>query len=384
MVELDPEFCPNLSELETEVTKHFEEGAERAENVITGWHTPLSIFRPPTELLPKNAEAWSQDWAHRHLQAYVLDSIASTVSVDPATQDKLSNQTLEDLASRIGSPDYFHAYCISRMLDPKRILDLAHDYLESSAATFRQQSESFLGSEFGTFHEDSIQDHLTAAVTQRASDYPHERTVHQVNRVIHELGLKALVDNSRESAINLTVNVPHPESRTSKLFLARSKGIEAYRGALHALGHSVFSVVAPKIEDDLGVNIAATETIAFQAQHVALDGAPPEAADFLRFLHLYQSRLYAVRTLHESIRLENRSPELESLQDLGSEHLGLSEIRPHQFRPKLVAVDFLIAFSEYFRQGEIPPDWSQILDLAQKTTNTAITDNISLKNNQNH
>lgn len=381
MVELDSEFCPNISELETEVAKHFEEGTSRAEGVITGWPKPPSTFRPPTELLPNNAEGWSQDWTHRHLQAYVFDSVASTVSVGPATQDKLSSQTLEDLASSIGSSDYFHAYCVSRMLDPRRVLDLAHDYLESSAAAFRQQSTSFLGSEFGTFSEDSIQDRLTAAVTQRVGDYPHERTVHQVDTVIHELGLTALVDNSRESTIDLTVNVPHPESRTSKLFLARSRGIEGYRGALHALGHSVFSVVAPRIEDDLGVNIAATETIAFQAQHAALDGAPSETADFLRFLHLYQSRLYAVRTIHESIRLENRSPEFESLQDLGREHLGLPEIRPHQFRPKLVAVDFLIAFSEYFRQGEIPPDWSEILNLAQETTNTSITNNISLKTN---
>lgn len=162
-------------------------------------------------------------------------------------------------------------------------------------------------------------------------------------------------------------------------YLARSRGIEAYRGALHALGHSVFSVVAPRIEDNLGVNIAATETIAFQAQHVALEGAPSDVADFLRFLHLYQSRLYAVRTIHESVRLENRNPELGSLQDLGREHLGLSEIRPHQFRPKLVAVDFLIAFSEYFRQGEISPDWSEILNLAQNTTNALITDNVTLK-----
>lgn len=382
MVELDPEFCPNISELETEVTKHFEDGASRAEDVITGWRKSPSMFRPPTELLPKNAEEWSQDWTHRHLQAYVLDSIASTVSVGPATQDKLSSQTLENLASSVGSPDYFHAYCTSRMLDPKRVLNLAHNYLDSSAATFRQQSESFLGSKFGTFHEDLIQDRLTSAVTHRASDYPHERTVHQVDKVIHELGLKALVDNSRESTINLTVNVPHPESRTSSLFLARSRGIEAYRGALHALGHSVFSVVAPRIEDDLGVNIAATETIAFQAQHIALDGAPSDSAEFLRFLHLYQSRLYAVRTIHESIRLENRSPELEPLQDLGREHLGLAKIRPHQFRPKLVAVDFLIAFSEYFRQGEIPPDWSEILNLAQKTSNTSITNNILLKTDQ--
>lgn len=384
MVELSSEFCPNISELETEVTEHYVEGASRAESVITGGRMPSSNFRPPTELLPKEAEGWSQDWTHRHLQAYVLDSIASTVSVGPATQDKLSNQTLEDLASSVGSPDYFRAYCVSRMLDPKRVLDLANDYLESSAATYRQQSEAFLEGEFGTFHEGSIQDRLTAAVTQKADNYPHERTVHQVDRVIHELGLRALVDSSRESAINLTVNVPHPESRTSKLFLARSRGIEAYRGALHALGHAVFSVVAPRIEDDLGVNIAATETIAFQAQHLALDNAPSDTADFLRFLHLYQSRLYAVRTIHESIRLENRSPELEALQGLGREHLGLSEIRPHQFRPKLVAVDFLIAFSEYFRQGEVPPNWSEILDLAHKTTNTSITDNISLRTDQNH
>lgn len=218
MVKLDPEFCPNTSELETEVAKHFEEGASRAEGVVTGLPRPPSIFKPPTKLLPKDAGGWSQDWTHRHLQAYVFDSVASTVSVGPATQDKLSSQTLEDLASSIGSPDYFHAYCASRMLDPRLVLDLAHDYLESSAAAFRQQSVSFLGSEFGTFNEDLIQDRLTAAVTQKASDYPHERTVHQVDRVIHELGLTALVDNSRESAINLTVNVPHPESHTSRLF----------------------------------------------------------------------------------------------------------------------------------------------------------------------
>ena len=55
MVELDPEFCPNLSELETEVTKHFEDGAGRAEGVITGGHTPPSMFKPPTGLLHNNA-----------------------------------------------------------------------------------------------------------------------------------------------------------------------------------------------------------------------------------------------------------------------------------------------------------------------------------------
>ncbi len=381
MVELGPEFCPNANELAENVTRHFEEGANRAECVITGRRVLSADFKPPTNLMPKGTEEWENDWSSRHLQAYVFDSIASTIQPGPPTQDKLNAQTLENLTDTLGSPDYFHAYCVSRMLDPQRVLRLANDYLEDSAASYHKQSKAMLGDEFGSFHEEQFQERLTAAVTQDANKYPHERTTGEVERVIRDLGLMALVDSSRESAIDLTVNVPHPESRTSRLFLARSKGIEAYRGALHALGHAVFSVMAPRVEDNLGVNIAATETIAFQAQHVALDGAPSDTAEFLRFLHLYQSRLYAVRAIHESIRLENRSPELETLQDLGREHLGLVEIRPHQFRPKLVAVDFLIAFSEYFRQGELSPDWSEVLELAQNTTNIKITKDISLKTN---
>lgn len=368
-----------MVELETHVFNHFEDGASRAENYITGWHEPPSKFSPPTEILPRNVGDWSQDWAHRQLQAYVFDSVASTTSVGSALPDRLGNQTLEALTATTGSPDYFHAYCTSRMLDPKRVLDLAHDYLESSAAIFYQQSKLLLGGNFGELHEDAIQDRLTAAVTQRASDYPHERTVHQVRNIIHDLGLVALIDDSRESAINLTANVAHPAYRTSGLFLARARGIEAYRGALHALGHAVFSVVAPEIKDDLGVNIAATESIAFQAQHIALNGASSDTSAFLRFLHLYQSRLYAVRTIHEAARLESRNPEIESLQKLGREHLGLTHIKPHQFRPKLVAVDFLIAFSEYYHRGELPPDWPEVFDLAQKTSNTKIADTFSLK-----
>lgn len=377
MVKLKSKLYRDLSNLEKDVLQHFKDGANRAEFFVAKKVTIGGGFEPPTQLLPKNSQSWSQDWIQRHFQAYVFDSIASTVRVGTASKDKLNNHTLQYLTTNLDCQDYFHAYCVSRMLDPKLILNLAYNFLENSAKEYRTQSEAILQLEFGKFSEQLIRDRLSATVIRDAHEYSHGRTLEEVNMVISELGLKDSIDNLQESAINLTVNISHPNEGVSKLFLDRSYGLEAYRGALHALGHAIFGVVSPRIEDNLGVNIAATEVIAFQAQDLALNHTPDDIAEFLRFLHLYQSRLYAVRTIHESVRLKKCNTEVDLLLELGHEHLGLLDIKPHHFRPKLVAVDFLVAFSEYFNQ-EQPRDWFGIIDNAKSISNVSITHAVSL------
>ena len=377
--QIKPELNPDSSEFLSAIDRHYEEGVQRAEAFICGLNQPPGVFMPPIELLPKREVGWSSDWRVRQLQAYVFDSVASTIPIGPADYSKLSDKTLELLCSATGRPDYFQAYCESRMISPISVLDLAHTYLDESASNFRRLYIAIFGRSFGDIDEDLVQEMLTSAVIQNAHDYPHEKTLQEIDDTVRELELDEKIDSSRKSQINLTVNVAHPSLRQSRLFLAPARGIEAYRGAMHALGHSVFSVVAPDIIDDYGVNISATESVAFQAQHLALDGATPEVADFLRFLHLYQSRLYAVRTIHEACRLDSRAPEHHMLQDLGGVHLGLSSLRPHVFRPKLVGVDFLLAFIEFYRQGEVSHNWSNIIALAKDTTNKVVAGDVLIK-----
>lgn len=360
----------DVATVERLVLRHFEDGAARAAQVIVGAPKPTAAVRMPVELLPSD-QTWSSDWIVRQFQAYAFDLTASTVPVGTSLEI-LRARTLESLAATTGAADYFSGYCLSRGLDPEAVVALALAHLESTAAAYRVACRTSLGVPFGMVHEDLVQARLTDSVLRDADAFPHSRTVEMIGHILDVVGLSGRVDYSRESVIGVTVNVAHPDSRTAELFLAPARGIEAYRGALHALGHALFSIIAEDIVDDLGVNIAATEFVAFQAQHLALVAAPGDVADFLRFLHLYQSRLYAIRVLHEAARFRSRSPEHAVLQDWGLTHLGVTELRPSRYRPKLVAVDFILAFAEFYRTGEMRDGWSGLVDRSASVTNRAL------------
>ncbi|WP_375504801.1 hypothetical protein [uncultured Jatrophihabitans sp.] len=360
------------------VLRHFEDGASRAEQVVLGNTSGASLVALPAEDLPTGRPSNTAEWRRCQLQAYVFDTAACSAGGATLPAEQVERRR-DLLAERLGCENYFDAYCWSRSLNPVALIGLADRHLATTKYEYRAQARYFLRAKYGSFHERQLQDRLALEVTADPDRYPFERTTAEIFSTLQNLGLRDKIDTSRRSRIGVTVNVAHPSLRKSSIFLSPAPGLESHRGALHALGHAIFSTVSQSIEDDLGVNIAATEAIAFQAQHLALADARESVGDFLRFVHLFQSRLYAIRALHDAKRLAKRSEDPEQLNALAREHLGIVDLKVRPIKSKLLSVDFLVAFDEFYRKGEIDPSWETLLSYAQQVTNATLVDGVNSK-----
>lgn len=363
------------------VLGHFAAGSSRASGVVggsprTGPESRTGV-RLSYSLLP-NRDSIDADWEERIARAYVFDIAAAQGFLSGPKH--LGNPILERLTSIVGVPDYFDAYCLTRGLSPEAVLDYASQFLEETEGDYRTRFGSLFGS--GLLEMSDIQTRLAGTVTRQVENFEFDSTRAYVRQVIAGLGLEERIDTASDSAIGLTVNLPRPHDRCAQLFLAPARGLEAHRGALHALGHAIFSAMTRRSIDDLGVNIAATESVAFQAQQLALAEADQSQVEFLEFLHLFQARLYAARVIHEKVRVRSAERESKEIDSLGRAHLALRDLRPMAMRPKLVSVDFLLAFAEFYADPYPAVTWEDIKSKGSATTNAAIVGKLGVADPQ--
>lgn len=357
------------------VDRHFGGGVEQT----------LSLFEGPARSIPELPSTpvdalW--DWAFpfeaefgiRQRQAYVFDTLALRL-LRAKGLGVLTPSAFEPLVQGSGKSDYFAAYCEARGLEGAAIVELAYRLLATTDAEYRSGCSEFFPGGPTEATEEGLSERLAEATALMSENYSTQRIIQDLHRNLTEVGLEGDISVFVGSKTGLTTNVTRLQPRHAHIFLDEGVGLEAYRGALHALGHAVFAV-HPNTgsESLLGVNISATEVGAFQAQHFALDGVDKAASGFISFLHLYHARLYAVRVVVEQQRYASLMPVEDAYADLTTRYLGFPQLVELRADSKLVSVDFLLAFAAYFNIGQLDSDWQNLFDVLGAVSTRSIAE----------
>ena len=268
---------------------------------------------------------------------------------------------LNDISNKFNFPNYFHAYCSLRAIDVVKVKDLANDFLDNTKERYWEERFACLGvSKNETISEKVFTNFFKKILLSDSKTISTEFIIKNINSIIFDLELSKHISLKIGSPSGLTTNISKLSENKSWLFLDKNFGAEAWRAACHGLGHSIYSLNNPSYHDVIGVNIAATEVSAFYAQDLALNSLlNDEQIKFIRFIHLFQARLYAIRLLNDYHTFKDNDNEVYSYEKLiGVE--GINNDKSELGYPKLMSIDFTIAFS-YFFFGDIKLNsWDKI------------------------
>lgn len=295
--------------------------------------------REPAELL-EDARQSSSSFRCRQYGAYSFDLLVERLGTGPQVRERRNM-----LATELGYRSFFDASCHIRGLDADTMLSVAASLVDRMHSAVGGNVMGHFGGVVPTVQNfaATYEEHLTATPERYSAD----RVYGMAQDLVAGLELTAEIELHDGSANNVSTNVTHLDPRHAEIFLARAPGLESWRAATHALGHAYFAVhPATDWIDLLGVNISATEVVAFRAQTLALADVGGRAGDFLRLMPANYAKIYAERVLNEARYYRHGPDAVVETAPRPSHAIGYSA----PFRPdkRLSSVDFVLAFERYF------------------------------------
>jgi len=362
---------PSLKHLEELVIEDYDCGVARTLNYLLINQTkkfPSGSSVPSAQIIDRLLHP-EEYFSSKQFQAYLFDTLGTRI-------DSVKEQGFwkyEALVELVVSGDYLTAYCDSRGIDSSSVTPTAMALLKATDNEYRDRLIALFGCRFGNICLSEIKIKLAQVLAKNVEHHTVDIIRNDIERLVTEHVPNEMVIIHCGIRTGIVTHVAQLCPRRSYLFLDSTPGLESHRAAYHALGHVLFAVSPNTHTSDLlGVNIAATEVVAFQAQEIFLENEPNDVAEYLYFMQLFHSRLYALRVMHDQQRWLARRELDSEFASLTQEFLGVTGLSSVSPTSKLVAVDFLFAFGYFYKMPKRAQTWKELVTSISNLDNTLV------------